>query len=673
MSYGLITADGSGVLLKKIECRAEVMGEYGFYTLTQHYLNDSGVDASVKYVFPIPHGSIVSGFRAEVNGEIFSSSIVSAAEADKITAGCRGSISLRSGTDESLEVFIGVIPPEASIVIQIDCLCTSRIEDNTTRIVIPTVIAPRYISFGKQLALESVMSDTMYTMSLALTYRGKDILNVFSPTHEINSSISPSGAEISLKNPASPNRDIIIDVELLGKNRPVMYHNNSIAYYSFTPKIDLYRKSGRSYMFLLDISASMDGEKIKQAKNALSLCLRCMQPTDMFNIIAFKTQYQALGEQPLTACDKSLRLAEKWLDELKAEGGTEILHPIMRACESDADTILLFTDGQVQEYPELIRLAEQSKTVFYTFGIDSAVNAGFLVRLANTNGGRFLSISPTERIDEAIMRSFNKIAVHTVKNAVISFDAPTLDVTPKVIKQIHAGQRVTVMAGFRGTPPRQLTVTGDFAGVRLAMQVQFENPSASGEEISKFFAKAQIDLLENSLTGEQARDDSIKAHISRLSVEYGILSAETAFVLKTNLQSDEKIIQTIVPSPLPHTWKATALPLRETPRRGSSIDKYIKLIKTQRADGSFRRHGADTLEHTAATLDRLCLECGKPELFVWQLRKAAAFILSALEAKNYSVIPEFIVSALESWHNLFGGNDEISQKVSVLVYLYRKI
>ena len=64
-------------------------------------------------------------------------------------------------------------------------LCSICSESNAVRLIIPTVIAPRYVAYGKQIALENVVAKTSYTIKLDMIYRGKDILSINSPTHKI--------------------------------------------------------------------------------------------------------------------------------------------------------------------------------------------------------------------------------------------------------------------------------------------------------------------------------------------------------------------------------------------------------------------------------------------------------------------------------------------------------
>ena len=51
--------------------------------------------------------------------------------------------------------------------------------------------------------------------------------------------------------------------------------------------------------FVIDNSGSMAGEKMDQARNALSFCLNQLNPQDRFNVIRFATDVEALFLDPI--------------------------------------------------------------------------------------------------------------------------------------------------------------------------------------------------------------------------------------------------------------------------------------------------------------------------------------------------------------------------------------
>lgn len=674
MSRGLIAYDGTIMPLKKIHCTAQVTKGFGLYSLTQHYYNETDTPLSVRYVFPLPAGGVVTEFSVVIGGKKITSKVIDKATARKLAQSRQGISMISTRSCGAIEFYLGIARPGERIIVKIQYLAHVHIEDNRTRLVIPTVIAPRYVPYGKQLAIESVVGKAGCRVSLDMIYRGKDIAGVESPTHSIAADIDSCGAKISFAGDEYADRDIIIDITFRGKNRPIMYHCNNIAYYSFIPKIDIYEHIPREYCFILDTSDSMRGEKLKQAKTALLICLRCLQKGDTFNIIAFNTYYKCFSGEPVQYGEASLAQAKVWLGSLSAEGGTELMAPVKAVCEREGASVLVFTDGQIANSGDISSFAlKNCRCTFYTFGIDTAVNADFLTKLAELTGGWARFITPSERIDESIVRAFNKIAAPSIKNARISFDAVAANIIPGQLKQIHAGQPVTVTAEFNGSPPKSLTLTGELKNARCVMEVNFEHPSIAGGELLYYYAREKINRLSLMLTGEELRDDLIKKEICALSVKHGILSDETAFILTFGNDDKENTVDIVIPSSFPPVREAPAGYMRETAKKKNKTDDFFALMQKQRSNGSFVRPRVKTSLHTANILHYMCAECDKADLFVWQLRKAAEFLLSDIQKSNNAQIPDAILDALETWYKKFDGkNDRISQKIAALMYLYRK-
>ena len=91
------------------------------------------------------------------------------------------------------------------------------------------------------------------------------------------------------------------------------------------------RRQGRELTFIVDVSGSMAGASIRQARAALIAALDTLTPQDRFNIIAFNSSFRSLFQDTVPADGKALLTARQWIDALKAEGGTDMASPIRAA------------------------------------------------------------------------------------------------------------------------------------------------------------------------------------------------------------------------------------------------------------------------------------------------------------------------------------------------------
>ncbi|OQB14155.1 MAG: hypothetical protein BWY15_01275 [Firmicutes bacterium ADurb.Bin193] len=675
MICGLIRGDAVAVPLENIECTAEVSGDFGIYTLVQKYRNESGAPIDVRYIFPIPVGGSVISISAKSGEDVIASEIIQKkhahnmlnTKADNLLLSHRGSI---------IETHIGVVAPDAEITVSVKYFCPTDSTDQGFRIVIPVVIAPRYASHGSQMAIESVFDRKNYRASLNVVYRGNGIIGVNSPSHEINAEVDSYGARVSLAEDSITDRDIVIDIAIRGKNSPAMYYTDTIACYSFTPKINIYNHEQGEYIFLIDTSRSMGEERLNRVKNAVLICICTLKKGDLFNIIAFADTHKLFSKIPMPMTDESLSEAKSWLDSLTvsaAEGRSELLRPVISACERSRGTVLLFTDGMAKSNTDiLLHVQNHGGIVFHTFCLGSGADGECLERLAFASGGRATLIFEDENTEREIIKVFNRIIVPAVKNAAVTFDVPSLNIIPKFIKRIHAGERFFVTAKFTDTPPRELAVKGEFMGEKCVMKAVFESPCQAGEELLYHFTKARIDELRNLLTGNEIRDSLIKKQIASISESGGLLTEETALVTFRGGKDKQRVVDAaVLLSASAHYNKNTQIH-SEGKSKKTKQDGVFKTIMTQHADGSFTKPKISPFLHTAHILHSICTECEKADLFVWHLRKSVSYILDTIERSESAVIPEDVIAALGAWHQTFGANDEISQKVEALLFLYGK-
>jgi len=72
-------------------------------------------------------------------------------------------------------------------------------------------------------------------------------------------------------------------------------------------------------LFIIDVSGSMDGPSIKQARLALRAALDRLRPEDRFNILKFNDDNEAFRYEFLQATAVNLAMARVWVSALEAE------------------------------------------------------------------------------------------------------------------------------------------------------------------------------------------------------------------------------------------------------------------------------------------------------------------------------------------------------------------
>ncbi len=81
--------------------------------------------------------------------------------------------------------------------------------------------------------------------------------------------------------------------------------------------------ANKNVMFVLDVSGSMQGEKLNQLKNAMTSILGQLRPGDFFNIVRFSGYTNNWKDDLVPANDLYIQEAKDWIKGLIATGGED--------------------------------------------------------------------------------------------------------------------------------------------------------------------------------------------------------------------------------------------------------------------------------------------------------------------------------------------------------------
>lgn len=92
-------------------------------------------------------------------------------------------------------------------------------------------------------------------------------------------------------------------------------------YLSFMPEIlDSYEDSEKEYLFIIDVSGSMMGEKLDETKRAVIECLKQLDVGDKFNIIPFESEFEAMNIKSIDYNEENIKKAIKYINNLRPYG-----------------------------------------------------------------------------------------------------------------------------------------------------------------------------------------------------------------------------------------------------------------------------------------------------------------------------------------------------------------
>lgn len=547
------TTDCKELALKKVNISGDVIGKFGTFEIEQTFVNNTKKVLEVGYTFPIVETATVVGFEVIVGDKVMKGQCKEKAEAKKeyqknIVKG-NSAYLLEEESDNIFAITIGKLAKNEEVTIKIKFIDKFEIVDNQIQLLIPTLVPPKYnckitekLSYGK----------VKYTVDFNINVsKNLGISEITSDTHKLNISEDETNHKVEVLN-YDMSKDFKLNIglkeelssnALIAKNR----EGEDILYLSFMPEIlDSYEDSEKDYIFLIDVSGSMYGEKLEETKHAVIECLKQLDEGDKFNIIAFESEFKSMCRMPIKFNESNLKNAIKYVKGLKATGGTEIFEPIQFSLEDGEDTekiILLFTDGEVGNEEEIIDYVQDNigQSRIFPFGIDMNVNTFFIKELANVGQGKAELIMPSERIDDKIIRTFARIQTPLLEDLTIDYGKN------KVIDEIRESNTLFNYEFFNAFVKIEglvdnITLKGHILGNEYSWEIKKEDVVKTDVNLEVLFAKEEIDRLEDYIRSSEDDDaiENYKSMIVELSEKYNVNSKYTSFL--TVYDRDNKII-----------------------------------------------------------------------------------------------------------------------------------
>lgn len=308
--------------------------------------------------------------------------------------------------------------------------------------------------------------------------------------------------------------------------------------------VDTSEQVTKYFTFVLDNSGSMRGSKIDQAKRAVLSCFNHLIDRDLFNIINFSYEIWQFEDEMVPANEANLRNARDYVNNIGANGGTNIFDALMLAVdqemdENSANQIVFMTDGlptagETRDPDEIVQRVTQANewnARIYSFGVGNDVNKAMLADLSDRNHGQSYLID--DGIDEIIEEFYMYISSPALINPVIEYDddLKTDEVYPPDLENVSAGKQVLVTGRYLSFGEFDIDLVGQ--SIDGEERFEYESLEFPEEEEDNYFlprmwAKSAIDYWLKYLD-IHGHDQAIVDRIVELSIRYGILTPYTEY------------------------------------------------------------------------------------------------------------------------------------------------
>ena len=572
-AQGLIIPDQPDAVISLTDHRVNinVIDQVADVRVTQIFHNDSKRPIEGSFLFPLPKNASVSNFEMHADGKVLKGKILKEDEARRIYEDIvRRQLDpalleyidhqlfqvrifpIPAGRDRRIELRFASILPREGNMIRLSLPLQGKPGTPGRRVPPPDIPVP----MDRRRENHPASYGPLRTRRLInVSIRTKQALkSIYSPTHDV-----------AIQQPNNYQATISCETSQVSTGKAfVLYYGVSrddvgISLLTFRPNQDedgyflmllspgqLSDKSKilpRDILFVLDVSGSMQGEKINQAKLALTQCVKKLNANDRFNIIAFSTSTERFQNSLVDATgyrDKAL----KFIDKLDAKGGTNIHKAMLDALASISSSehspgIIFLTDGlptvgetDIKSIIDAVQAKNTQRTKLFTFGVGYDVNTLLLDKIAAGSCGHSDYIEPDEPIDKKVTAFFNSIQYPALTQLAIDYGSIKVsDVYPVTIPDLFHGSQVTILGRFRNPHKTTIRLTGHYNGQLKTYSTETDWTPLHNENafLPHLWATRKIGYLTESirLNGENRE---LVDEIVRLSRKYGVMSPYTSYL-----------------------------------------------------------------------------------------------------------------------------------------------
>lgn len=322
----------------------------------------------------------------------------------------------------------------------------------------------------------------------------------------------------------------------------------------------------REYIFIVDVSGSMDGFPLEISKELLRSLIAVLRPTDMFNVVLFAGASAMLSEYSLPATPTNIRQAIDVIDKQQGGGGTELLPALERALALPktpgvSRTIAIATDGYVAVELaafDLIRARLNQANVF-AFGIGTSVNRFLIEGLARVGMGEAFGATDPKGSETQAARFRQYIESPVLTDITVDFEGfETYAVEPASIPDVFAERPVILFGkwkrGIQGELQGTIRLNGTTGTVPYTQTIDVNSiaPRDTNAALRYLWARKRIEMV-GDYSALQANDERVK-EITSLGLTYHLLTGYTSFVAidsevrRSDSHTPESVLQ---PLPMP--------------------------------------------------------------------------------------------------------------------------
>ena len=372
---------------------------------------------------------------------------------------------------------------------------------------------------------------------------GMELQQIHSPSHPLTANYDGRGYQVELaNNTVIMERDFILEWQLptdAGNQASIFTETVDGEQYAMlmlspAAREAISQRQPREVILIIDTSGSMQGSRMRQARESLLYAIQRLEPEDRFNVLEFNSDYSELFQEPRQASKANRDTATEWVAQLEASGGTEMLPVVANALGQQGEQgylrqLIFITDGSVSNEQEVLTLINRrlDTSRLFTVGIGAAPNNYLLRKAADIGRGQFTSVSDGQGVSAAMNQLFSKLEAPVLTNLRIAMDeGVSAEIWPEKLPDLYADQPLVVAMKLNRLP-RSIILYGNQPE---PWQQELDVPQAQQHKgVSTLWARSKIESLMDRITQGEP-EPIIREAVLEVALRHQLLSRYTSFV-----------------------------------------------------------------------------------------------------------------------------------------------
>uniref|UniRef100_A0A4W6D8A4 Inter-alpha-trypsin inhibitor heavy chain 2 n=1 Tax=Lates calcarifer TaxID=8187 RepID=A0A4W6D8A4_LATCA len=312
----------------------------------------------------------------------------------------------------------------------------------------------------------------------------------------------------------------------------------------------------KNIVFVIDVSGSMWGVKMKQTVEAMQAILDDLTVDDHFSIVDFNHNVRCWSEELVPGSSIQIADAKKYIQSIKPNGGTNINEALMRAVQMlvrasnqglidprSVSMVILVSDGdptvgeiKLSTIQKNVKRVMREEFSLFSLGIGFDVDYDFLERIAMENRGMAQRIYANHDAAEQLRTFYSQVSSPLLRRITIQFPEDSVsDVTQNRFDKYFSGSELVVAGKVLPSESNTLTSFTTASAVSRA-----HNHTLKVVELDMELAKQQ-----HSFTGfarqmwayltikQLISERKITQRIMSLAVEHQFVTPLTALLVES--------------------------------------------------------------------------------------------------------------------------------------------